>query len=70
VKKTDLPQARPTKPRGNVITAAQLDPARPIARACYALVEVQLRSYWDFDDGDETDRSAIPAPSELVSVLP
>ena len=59
-----------TKPRGNVVTAAQVSAARPLAFACLALAEHGLLLFDDFDEGAVGDGQAICAPSELLGPLP
>ena len=66
--KPDL-RARPeAKPRGNVVTAAQVSAARPLAFACIALAERELLNY--FDEETVAGEAAITAPSELLGPLP
>jgi len=62
-------RTRPAKPRGNVVTAAQVAAARPLAMACLALAERQLVNW--FDEEVETGTTIIiRAPSELLGPLP
>lgn len=65
--KPDLRHSLEAKPRGNVVTAAQVDAARPLALACLALAEARLINF--FDEEIEAG-SAIKPPSELLAPLP
>jgi hypothetical protein len=66
----DLRTRPEAKPRGNVVTAAQVSAARPLAFACLALAEHGLLLFDDFDEGVVGDGQAIRAPSELLGPLP
>jgi len=65
--RTRLKAEAAVKPRGNVITAAQVSAARPLAFACLALAEAALVNYFDEETGVG---EAIRAPSELLGPLP